>query len=85
VVLQVQRSASRGQQPLALEPRREEGALALLLQAHDADLHDPLGEALLAIERAGPEVVELALDLPELARVVAVGLEVAAKRSASCR
>jgi hypothetical protein len=59
VVDQVQRSASRGQQLLALQPRREEGALALLLQADDADLHHALGEALLPVEAPAPEVLEL--------------------------
>ena len=47
------------QELLALEPRREERALALLLQADDADLDDALGEALLAVEAARAEVFEL--------------------------
>ena len=65
------------EQLLALQPRREERALALLFQANDADLDDALGEPFLAIEAARAQILEAPAELAELARVVALGLEVA--------
>ena len=64
------------QQLLALQPRREERALALLLEPYDADLHDALGEAALTVRGALLQVLEAAAEGVELAGAVAAGGEV---------
>ncbi len=69
----------RGQQLLALQPRREEGALALLLQAHDPYLHHALGEPPLAVRGALLEVLEAVAQRGQVAGAVALRGEVRAE------